>query len=68
MSKSNYIDIKTIKKHAKELRRNVTNSEKELWEQLRNRLLLGYKFLHQHPIIYKAYYTRIKLLYSRFIL
>ena len=37
MSKSNYLDIKTIKKHARELRKNVTDSEKELWEQLRGR-------------------------------
>jgi very-short-patch-repair endonuclease len=39
MRKSNYLDIKTIRKHARELRRNITNSEKELWEQLRNRRL-----------------------------
>ena len=54
MSKSKYLDVKTIKKHARELRRNLTDSEKELWEQLRNRKLSGYKFLRQHPIIYKA--------------
>ena len=54
MSKSYYLDIKTIKKHARELRKNVTDSEKELWEQLRGRRLSGYKFLRQHPIIYKA--------------
>jgi len=54
MGKSNYLDIKTIKKHARELRRNATDSEKILWEHLRNRRLSGYKFLRQHPIIYKA--------------
>jgi len=54
MSKGNYLDIKKIKKHARELRSNVTGSEKELWEQLRNRRLSGYKFLRQHPVIYKA--------------
>src|SRR4030042_2156143 len=54
MSKGNYLDIKKIKKHARELRRNLTESEKELWEQLRNRRLSGYKFLRQHPVIYKA--------------
>lgn len=54
MCKSKYLDIKVIKKHARELRRNVTDSEEILWEQLRNRRLLGYKFLRQHPIIYKA--------------
>jgi very-short-patch-repair endonuclease len=54
MSKGNYLDIKTIKKQARELRRNVTGSEKVLWDHLRNRKFCGYKFLHQHPIIYKA--------------
>ena len=34
MSKSNYLDIKAIKKHTRELRRNVTDSEKELWDNL----------------------------------
>ena len=54
MSRNKYLDIKVIKKHARELRRNVTDSEKDLWDQLRNRRLGGYKFLRQHPIIYKA--------------
>ena len=54
MGKEKYLGIKTIKKHARELRRNLTESEKELWEQLRNRKLCGYKFLRQHPVIYKA--------------
>ena len=66
MSKSNYLDIKTIKKHARELRRNVTDSEKELWEQLRNRRLSGYKFLRQHPIIYKADYTGLNYFIADF--
>ena len=30
--------------------------KKYLWEQLRNRKLAGYKFLRQHPIIYKTDY------------
>jgi very-short-patch-repair endonuclease len=54
MSRNNYLDIRTIKKHARELRKNATGSEKQLWEQLRNRQLSGYKFLRQHPVIYKA--------------
>jgi len=66
MSKSNYLDIKTIKKHARELRRNVTDSEKELWEQLRNRRLSGYKFLRQHPIIYKADYKGLNYFIADF--
>jgi very-short-patch-repair endonuclease len=66
MSKSNYIDIKIIKKHAKELRGNLTDSEKELWEQLRNRRLSGYKFLRQHPIIYKADYKGLNYFIADF--
>jgi len=66
MSKSNYLDIKTIKKHARELRRNLTDSEKELWEQLRNRRLSGYKFLRQHPIIYKADYKGLNYFIADF--
>ena len=66
MSKSNYLDIKTIKKHARELRRNVTDSEKELWEQLRNRKTSSYKFLRQHPIIYKADYKGLNYFIADF--
>ena len=66
MNKSKYLDIKTIKKHARELRRNVTDSEKELWEQLRNRRLSGYKFLRQHPIIYKADYKGLNYFIADF--
>jgi very-short-patch-repair endonuclease len=36
------------------LRRNLTDSEKLLWEHLGNSKLAGYKFLRQHPVIYKA--------------
>jgi len=54
MSKSKYIDYKVIKKHVRELRLNMTNSERLLWQHLRNRKLSGYKFLRQHPVVYKA--------------
>ena len=66
MIKSNYLDIKTIKKHARELRRNLTDSEKELWEQIRNRKTSGYKFLRQHPIIYKADYKGLNYFIADF--
>ena len=66
MSKNRYLDIKTIKKHARELRKNVTDSEKELWEQLRGRRLSGYKFLRQHPIIYKADYKGLNYFIADF--
>ena len=66
MNKSKYIDIKFIKKHARELRRNLTDSEKELWEELRNRRLSGYKFLRQHPIIFKADYKGLNYFVADF--
>ena len=51
---SKYLDFKVIKKHVRELRKTMTGSEKLLWSQLRNRQLSGYKFLRQHPIVYKV--------------
>ena len=45
-------DFKKIKEHARELRKNMTESEKLLWKELRVRKLSGYKFLHQYPILY----------------
>ncbi|MGI6338626.1 MAG: endonuclease domain-containing protein [Bacteroidales bacterium] len=66
MSKSDYRDIRTIKKHARELRRNLTDPEKILWEKLRNRKLAGYKFLRQHPIIYKADYKGLNYFIADF--
>lgn len=54
MGKSKYIDYKIIKKHARKLRANSTDSEIKLWKEIRNRKLSGYKFLRQHPIVYKA--------------
>ncbi|MBL4560018.1 MAG: hypothetical protein COC06_07950 [Bacteroidales bacterium] len=47
-----YSEIKDIKK---KLRRNLTLSEKLLWKYIRNRKLLGRKFLRQHVIIYDTY-------------
>ena len=42
-----------IKEIAGKLRRNQTDSEKILWQIIRNRKLSGYKFLRQHPIYYE---------------
>jgi very-short-patch-repair endonuclease len=36
---------------ARELRRQLTPTEKMLWQALRARKLEGYKFLRQHPIL-----------------
>lgn len=37
---------------ARELRKNMTDAEKLLWMNLRNRRFCNLKFLRQHPIIY----------------
>ena len=52
MSDKKRFDFRKIKKHAQDLRRNITDSEKLLWKELRGRKLAGYKFLRQHPILY----------------
>lgn len=44
----------TIKELARNLRKNQTDAEERLWQELRGKSLKGYKFLRQHPIIYKA--------------
>ena len=66
MGKSKYLDFKVIKKHARELRNNMTDSEKLLWKQLRNRQLSGYKFLRQHPIVDKADYKGLNYFIADF--
>jgi very-short-patch-repair endonuclease len=45
-----WIEIKEI---AAKLRNNPTEAEKILWSVIRNKQLLGRKFLRQHPIIYE---------------
>ncbi len=35
---------------ARELRKNMTPSERLLWEELKDRKLSGYKFRNQHPV------------------
>jgi len=66
MTESYRRDIKSVKKFAKELRKNSTESEMLLWEYLRNRKLSGYKFLRQHPVIYKADYLGLNYFIADF--
>jgi very-short-patch-repair endonuclease len=39
-----------LKNKARELRKNLTDSEKALWSRLRNKQLLGVQFYRQKPI------------------
>ena len=43
-----------IKEIATKLRNNPTSSELQLWHLIRNKQLMGRKFLRQHPIIYDS--------------
>jgi very-short-patch-repair endonuclease len=45
----NYHEIKLI---SRDLRKNQTPYEKQLWRRIRDRQLNGFKFLRQHPIVY----------------
>lgn len=51
--KSNQIQIRnrsSLKARRKELRRNQTESEKVLWQKLRNRQINGLKFFRQYSV------------------
>jgi very-short-patch-repair endonuclease len=66
MSRSKKFDFAEIKKHARELRNSMTESEILLWDELKNRKLSGYKFLRQHPIIYKGDLIRLNYFIADF--
>ncbi|MDP4224517.1 MAG: DUF559 domain-containing protein [Bacteroidota bacterium] len=53
-------------RYAQDLRRNMTDSEKLLWKELRNRKLSGYKFLRQHPILYQGNLKRFNYFVADF--
>jgi very-short-patch-repair endonuclease len=42
-----------IKSTARKLRKDQTEAEKILWNKLRNRDFLGFKFIRQHPIVFE---------------
>lgn len=44
--------IQIINEQTRTLRKNSTPAEKILWEKLRNRKFLNYKFYRQYPVIY----------------
>jgi very-short-patch-repair endonuclease len=44
-----------IKAQVREMRRNQTDAEAIVWELVRNRKIMGKKFLRQHPIVYSFY-------------
>jgi|GEM_PF-459237 len=53
MSRLPYSNYRQIILLARNLRKNQTPSEKLLWAILRRKNLRGYRFLRQHPIVYR---------------
>ena len=47
-------DTPTPVSRARELRQNMTEAERALWKELRNRKFLGLKFVRQYPLIYQV--------------
>jgi leucyl-tRNA synthetase len=66
MSENKKFDFKKIRKHAQDLRHNMTESERLLWKELRGRKLSGYKFLRQHPILYSGNLIRFNYFVADF--
>jgi very-short-patch-repair endonuclease len=66
MSDLKRFDFKKIKYHARDLRNNPTESEKILWGEIRGRKLSGYKFLRQHPLLYKGNLSRFNYFIADF--
>jgi very-short-patch-repair endonuclease len=48
----------TITDLARQLRRNMTEAERLLWQELRNRKLGGFKFNRQFPVVYREIYGK----------
>ena len=46
---------KTITELCRDLRKNSTPAEDELWQKLRNRKVDGFKFLRQYPITHSTF-------------
>jgi len=57
---------KSITEIARSLRQNLTEPEKLLWKELRNRKLAGHKFLRQHPLFYFTLHKRTYLFIADF--
>ncbi len=66
MVKSKKLDFKEIRDHCRILRQNMTESEQILWREIKNRKLSGFKFLRQHPIIYKGDLIRLSYFIADF--
>jgi len=66
MGRRKSLDFRKIRKHCRLLRNDMTDSEVILWAELRNRKLSGFKFLRQHPLIYKGDLIRLRYFVADF--
>jgi len=66
MARAHYKDYRGITLMARELRKNQTSSEKILWEKLRQRQMMGFKFLRQHPVFYRIMNDRVDFFIADF--
>jgi very-short-patch-repair endonuclease len=66
MSLKTFNRLKSIRSIARGLRKEATKSEKLLWRRLRSRRLAFYKFLRQHPVIYKSDYNGLQFFIADF--
>jgi very-short-patch-repair endonuclease len=53
MSRIHYKDYRSIILRAREMRSKQTPQEIVVWELLRKRRFLNYKFIRQHPVFYR---------------
>jgi leucyl-tRNA synthetase len=54
MFRAKRFEFKQIRNTSRELRKNMTDSERLLWQEVRGRKLKGYKFLRQYPVLYQG--------------
>jgi len=66
MARAKYKEYRGITLMARELRNNQTSSEKIIWEKLRQRQMMGFKFLRQHPVFYKIINDRVDFFIADF--
>jgi leucyl-tRNA synthetase len=66
MPRYHYKSYKGITLLARSLRKNQTSSEEILWTVLRRKSLYGYKFLRQHPILYRVKKTWVDFFIADF--
>ncbi len=66
MARAQYKGYRGIAMIARGLRKNQTSSEIILWEELRCRRMMGFKFLRQHPVFYKIDKDRVEFYIADF--